>query len=102
MLWSKRLAACERSGLSRRAWCSEHGINVHTLDYWRSRLRAQPAKPRKSKRRSQALVPIVVSGAASALATRAIELRLPGGIELRAASLDARWVAALIRELRAC
>ena len=102
-LWSKRLAVCERSGLSRRDWCAAHGINVHTFDYWRYRLRARPpAKLVRSKRRSQALVPIVVSGAASASTASTITLRLPGGIELSAASFDARWLADLVRELGAC
>lgn len=101
-LWSKRLTACERSGLSRRAWCAAHGVNVHTLDYWRSRLRAQPAKPTRPKRRSQALVPIVVGGSAPMSPAPMITLRLPGGIELSAASLEARWLATLVRELGAC
>ena len=93
-LWSKRLAACERSGLSRRAWCAAQGVNMHTLDYWRYRLRRRPAaKVSRSRVRSQALVPIVVCRAAPSAMASTLELRLPGGIELRADSFDARWLA---------
>jgi len=28
----------EQSGLSRKAFCSAHGLNVHTLDAWRKRI----------------------------------------------------------------
>jgi beta-glucuronidase len=63
-VWAGRIAAWERSGLSRRAWCGERGVNVRTLDYWRRRLQREPA-PRKRQARS-APVPIVVAPAASA------------------------------------
>jgi hypothetical protein len=44
-MWARRLAACERSGLSRRAWCAAQGVNVHTLDYWRYVLPLGVAQP---------------------------------------------------------
>lgn len=101
--WGRRLAAFKRSGLSRRAWCAAHGVKVHTLDYWRYRLRDRPA-PRR-RRRSKALVPIVVreSKAPAPTAEATIELTLPSGIRLSAAEgADLVWLSALVRELRAC
>jgi len=101
-LWARRLAACERSGMSRRAWCAAQGVSVHTLDYWRYRLR--PSKAARSS--SKALVPIVVKDTAAArsiASTPAIEIALPSGVQVRApASTDVRWLAVLVRELRAC
>jgi hypothetical protein len=41
--WAKRIAAWERSGMSRRPWCAANEANVHTFDYWRRRLRARSA-----------------------------------------------------------
>jgi transposase len=102
-LWARRIAACERSGMSRRAWCTAQGVNVHTLDYWRYRLRAAGTKaPAKRRRRNeqQALVPLQVVGAASS--DGAIELhhgewrlRLPRNVEVE-------WMAALLRAVASC
>lgn len=105
-MWTRRIAACERSGKSRRAWCEAHGVNVHTFDYWRYRLQTQ-SKPVGARRaRAKALVPIVVqrstAGAGSAAAA-SIEVVLRDGITLRApATTDARWLATLARELGTC
>lgn len=32
----------EQSGLSRKAFCSAHGVALHTLDYYRARHRTRP------------------------------------------------------------
>jgi hypothetical protein len=105
--WVQRLAAFERSGLSRRAWCSAQGVNVNTLDYWCRRLRVAPA----TGPRSPALVPIVVRAGMSAPAPTfapstpvvTIELEWPNGLRLRTA-LDANVLelAALVRALSPC
>lgn len=102
-LWARRIAACERSGMSRRAWCAAKGVNVHTLDYWRYRLRAAgtegPAKRRRRDER-QALVPLQVVGAASS--GGAIELHR-GEWRLRLPrDVDADWVASLLRAVASC
>lgn len=98
-VWARRLAACERSGLSRRAWCERAGVNVHTLDYWRYRLRPGPAKSARS--RSKALVPILVRDTSTAMT--GIEVELSSGVRIRAStSTDVRWLASLVRELGAC
>lgn len=86
-LWSERIAAHAASGLSRRAWCRQADVNPNTMDYWYRRLRGGAP---------QALVPIVV-GAGGATD---IELRLPGGVQVRARSgTDAAWLASLVRAL---
>jgi hypothetical protein len=104
-LWTRRIAAGERSGLSRRAWCAAQGLNTHTYDYWRRRLRGAPAR-QASKERRQALVPIRVRakrGERSLSPSAMIELALPHGVVLRASSaVDARWLGTLVREVSAC
>ncbi len=85
-LWAERIAAFERSGLGRRAWCRQAGLNPNTLDYWRARLRPKPGR---------GLVPIVVSGDAAAeveIAVGALRLRVRSGTE-------PAWLAALLRAL---
>ena len=98
-IWAGRIAACERSGMSRRAWCAAHGVNTNTYGYWHRRLRTQATRSR-----CQALVPVRVQSAAHWTASSAtIEIALPGGITLRtAAAVDVRWLAALVREIGAC
>ena len=39
--WRKRLAQFSASGLTQTQWCREHGLPVHQLTYWRSRLEAR-------------------------------------------------------------
>ena len=99
-MWTRRIAEWERSGMSRRTWCAANEVSVHTFDYWRRRLREQPltsASPR------QTLMPVVVKSAPFASSPAAIEIALPSGIALRAQSMvDARWLAALVREIGAC
>ena len=101
-VWAGRIAACERSGMSRRAWCAANGVAVNSLVYWRRRLRPQPLRARGGRR--QALVPIVVRDAARRDAAAAsVEIALPGGIVVRAVpTLDVEWLGKLVRELRSC
>jgi hypothetical protein len=88
-IWSKRVAAFERSGLSRRAWCAARGLSVSSLDAWHYRLRREG---------SDGLVPVVVAEAAPppliGVSCGAATVRLPS-------TVDAAWVAALVRGLGA-
>lgn len=100
-LWTQRMVAWERSGIGRRAWCAANGLSVYTFDYWRGRLRSRAvSKPRLRQR----LVPVVVKSAPAAPAAAVtIEIALPGGIALRApATVETRWLAALVHEIGQC
>ena len=95
--WSERIAAYEQSGLSRRVWCTQAGVSVNTLDYWRARLgKRRPAKSRLAGAAVTA-IPVHVAAAASSLTVRwgDIELHLPS-------AMPATWLATLLRELRPC
>jgi hypothetical protein len=87
--------------MSQRAWCAAQGVNVNTYGYWQRQLRV--FAPTRAKSRGQALVPVRVQPTAiSSGSNAAIEIALPGGIALRTAAVDVRWLAALVRELGAC
>lgn len=43
--WLEQLQACERAGLTVRAFAQEHGLNEHTAYNWRKVLRAEGALP---------------------------------------------------------
>ena len=47
-MWSTRVAAFEASGQRRRAWCAAQGVNIHTLDYWRLKLRRPASSPQEA------------------------------------------------------
>jgi transposase len=91
-LWTKRMRAFERSGLSRRAWCAQEKVALSTLDYWRLKLGTTgELKP--------SLVPVVVADSQVPVSGR-IEVSL-GGVQLRLpATVDAAWLCSLLRGLR--
>lgn len=99
--WARRMAEWERSGTSRRTWCAANEVSIHTFDYWRRRLRTRAVTRRRVRQR---LVPVVVKPSRSvAVSAATIEIALPRGIALRTpATVEARWLAALIREIEAC
>ncbi len=33
-LWKKRISEKKSSGLTKKTWCAQHGINYHTMRYW--------------------------------------------------------------------
>lgn len=86
-VWSKRVEAFERSGLSRRAWCAARGLSVSSLDAWRYRLRRDA---------SDGLVPVVVAEAAP---SPLIEVSCGGATVRMPTTVDAAWVATLVRGL---
>ena len=88
-VWAKRVAAFERSGLSRRAWCGARGLRVSSLDAWRYRLRREG---------SGGLVPVVVTEPGSA---SVIEVSCGGATVRLPTSVDAAWLATLMRGLSA-
>lgn len=89
-VWTKRIQAWKRSGLSRAAFCATKRLNVHTFDYWRRALR--PAS---------ALVPVMV--APSAAAADPVEVLLPNGIRLQMPlGGDPESLRSLVAVLRAC
>ncbi len=96
-VWAERIAAFERSDVSRRAWCAQNGVNKNTLDYWRKRLSA--ALP--------AVAPIRVTmrpaGEASVAVSAIVRIDLPHGVRVHtAADIDTAWLAALVRGIAGC
>ena len=59
----------EQSGLSRKAFCSAHGIALHTLDYYRARHRTRRATPA-----AQELLPVDLIGASPVSGGLRVEL----------------------------
>ena len=97
-VWVARMALWSRSGLSRGAWCARHGVNVHTFDYWRCRLKEKPAQRKRVA--GTGLVPIRVTAATAA---ERLEVILPSGVRLHVpGGVDVAQVAELMRALGVC
>lgn len=48
--WRQHIDTYKTSGLTRKAYCRKHRLNIHQLDYWRKRLnRASEVKPSINK-----------------------------------------------------
>ena len=115
-LWATQIAAFQASGQSRRSWCTTQGVNIHTLDYWRLKLRPRAASKQESARpgtqRHQppasaiALVPVQVrsgSTPAPCASSTAIELEWPNGLRLRTVlSANVQELSVLVRALWPC
>lgn len=89
--WRAHVTAWTRSGLSARAYASEHDLKAPTLYAWRRRLRHEP-----STRSAPRLVPITLEAPALC------ELVLRDGRTLRfPAHLDPTALAAFLRVVEA-
>ena len=93
--WMGHVARFEGSGLTRREYCDRHELAPSTLDYWRRRLRLEPAPSFVPVQARAASVAVAEMPAASLLRLRIgdAELSLP-------ADIDATWLASLLRALR--
>ena len=88
--WRQRIAEQERSGLSARRFCREHGLGEHSFYWWRKRLgQQQPVR-----------FALVDRGPAQQEAS--LELVLTGGERLRiGAGVDATTLRTVLETLRA-
>lgn len=95
VFWSRHVAAAEGSGLSRAAYCRQHGLDYGTFRRWARRVAAEP--PASSD--ALALVPLRVSARQDdSVGMLRLEVG-PGAVLTFPRSIDVRWLAALLREL---
>jgi transposase-like protein len=88
--WTDHIRTWESSGQTRKAFCSEHGLNPSTLDYWRTRLNKKNSSVEKP-----AFVALPVT---SEETSETLELRLPHGVSL---IWQVKDFSELARQLRA-
>ena len=115
-MWSTGVAVFEASGQNRRVWCAAPGIRIHTLDYWRLKLRRESlwkqvtarieAQGHQSPPTAIALVPVQVRSGSTPVrcaSSAAIELEWPNGVRQRTAlGADVHELSALVRALWPC
>lgn len=78
------VAAWKASGWSRKSYCTEHGLNVHTMNYWYTKARREKVPG--------GFVPLEVG------ASDGLEVRYPNGVRLLLpAGTSMALVAAYVR-----
>ena len=88
--------ACDGSGLSRKEFCSRHGVGVSTFSWWRSEYR----RCRRAREGTNKSGPSFVAVAGTA-ATQSVEYRYSDGTTVRIpTALGASQVGSIVRELR--
>ena len=63
--WSSHITAQESSGQSQKVYCKKHGLNIHSLGYWRKRIKDSRKSVTKKKRSKFTAVPLTQTGALS-------------------------------------
>ena len=89
--WTSIIQACCSSGLSKREFCSQHGVSEKSFYYWQRKLRKQIVEATAPQ-----LVPLETDSVSQDLLQiqyRGAELKLPGSVDLNA-------VAALLRSIQ--
>lgn len=79
--WREIIERCERSGLSRQAFCSKNKIAKASFDKWKGRLSKRP----DSLASSFVEIPVLSDDSTSAAVTTRgeFEMVFPGGVVLR-------------------
>lgn len=91
--WLQHVAAARCSGLSKAAYCRQHGLNRKTFFRWTRRDGAAEKMPSAV----QSLVPLSVIGVPACDDTP-LSLRVASDVVLTIPrSVDARWLGALLR-----
>lgn len=92
-IWKKHIERKAALGLSDEAYAKREGLKKYQVWYWRTKLSAEP--------RPSAFVRVAAATSTAAPAG-GLRISLPGGVCLEAAgAIDAKAIAALVRELGA-
>ena len=81
--WQQLVSQFERSGQSRRAFCSSQGLSLSTFDLWRRKLRGTPARREES---GESMFVEVAQVEPTRSLSWDVELELGGGVVLRVRS----------------
>lgn len=97
-VWTERVAAWKRSGLSAEAFAARYAVSPKTLAWWKWKL----ATPRVENSASLTLVPVRIAApsAAAAEGTTPIEVEIEGCIVRVRAGFDRAALAAVVDVLR--
>ena len=96
------LAAVSASGLPLATWCGEHGVNAHSLYWWRSKMHDRDVHKSGGSQPLPRLVEVRVAAPPVAGPAR-YEVVLPNEVVVRVgADFDAEVLRRLVGAVRAC
>ncbi|HZX70337.1 MAG TPA: IS66 family insertion sequence element accessory protein TnpB [Rhodanobacter sp.] len=96
--WAEHVRRWRSGGLTRAAYCAEHGVKAATLSYWAWRLGKTQRAVAAPAPMVPAFVPVQVVPAAKP--PMLVEVSYAGGLRLGLpVGIDVVWVAALVRAL---
>jgi len=90
--WREHIAAWHQSDLTQRAYCAQHGLGERAFYRWHSREK----EANVAGKAKLTLVPVCVG---APTAGNAIRLHSPGGWRIDLPSVEASWLADLLRHL---
>ena len=99
--WRAHVAQLKRAGVTSKAYAEQHGLSVHSLRYWVSRINTESAKA--STPQADGFVALRLERGTSASSSRsgACTLRCGAGWELELTALPSpQWLAGLSAALR--
>ena len=99
--WAPHIAAMEQESLPTTEYAKHHGLAVHSLYYWRQKIKTAAAQTSGSPERSSAFVALSVSEGVSAQQPGGCTLVLGTGVRVELPALPApEWLAALGRAMQ--
>lgn len=99
--WAPHVAAMEQEPVTAAVYAKRHGLALHSLYYWRQKIKDASAQTSGSSERSSAFVALTVSERVLAQQSGSCTLVLGTGVRVELPALPApEWLAALGRAVQ--
>jgi len=99
--WAPHVAAIEQESVATAVYAKRHGLALHSLYYWRQKIKTAAAPTSGSPERSSAFVALTVSEPVLAQPSGGCTVVLGAGVRVELAALpSAEWLAALGRAMQ--
>ena len=95
--WRQQVDGFQASGLSVKNYCTQEGIAVGTLHYWRKRF-ADAAEPQSMVHKTDGFLPVTLAAVRPPISSVEIVLLSGRGLKLTA-PVDTGWLQTLVRVL---
>ncbi|CAN7664074.1 cobyrinic acid ac-diamide synthase [Caballeronia sp. LjRoot34] len=99
--WAPHVAAIEQESVATAVYAKRHGLALHSLYYWRQKIKTAGAQTSGSPERSSAFVALTVSEPVLAQPSGSCTVVLGADVRVELAALpSAEWLAALGRAMQ--
>jgi hypothetical protein len=99
--WAPHVAAIEQESVATAVYAKRHGLALHSLYYWRQKIKTAAAQTSGSPERSGAFVALTISEPVISQPPGSCTLVLGAGVRVELPALPApEWLAALGRAMQ--